>query len=134
MKLLAKILLISVVCIGLVSCEEDQEGIESVIIGRSWTGDVGMSAANGEPLFSTFSFGLDGFGEERQYYEADGVWYETYRFQWWWEDSYNRNLVLDYGRNGISYMDDVWVSGNQLYGTFYLSSDSRGFDFVLYME
>ena len=62
-------------------------------------------------------------------------YYDSFRFQWWWEDSYSRNLVLDYGRyGGISYMDDVRVSGNQLWGTFFFSDDSPGFNFTLYME
>lgn len=40
---------------SLTSCEDDdQYSIESVIIGRAWTGDVGMNAENGEPIFSTF--------------------------------------------------------------------------------
>lgn len=134
MKLLAKILFISVLCIGLVSCEDDQEGVDSAIVGRSWTGDVGMVDDYGEPVISTFSFGIDGFGEERQYY-SDGAYYKSFRFQWWWEDGYSRNLVLDYGRyGGISYMDDVRVSGDQLWGTFYFDGDSRGFNFILYME
>mgnify|MGYP000024507772 FL=1 len=51
-----------------------------------------------------------------------------------WEDGYNNNLVLDYGRAGISYMDDVFVTGNRFRGTFHLSADSPGFDFVLEME
>ena len=76
----------------------------------------------------------DGFGEEVQRYR-NGEYYDSFRFQWWWEDSYSRNLVLDYGRyGGISYMDDVRVSGNQLWGTFFFSDDSPGFNFTLYME
>ena len=101
---------------SLTSCEDDdQYSIESVIIGRAWTGDVGMNAENGEPIFSTFTFGGDGFGEEYQYYSYDGKLY-------------------DYGRAGISYMDDVFVTGNRFRGTFHLSADSPGFDFVLEME
>ena len=70
-----------------------------------------MNADNGEPLFSTFTFWGDGFGEEYQYYSFDGALYERFHFQWYWEDHYNRNLVLDYGRAGISYMDDVRING-----------------------
>jgi len=33
-----------------------------------------------------------------------------------------------------SYMDDVRAGGNQLWGTFFFSEDSPGFDFTLYME
>lgn len=129
-----KILLLSIICIGFTSCEDDQDGIESAIVGRFWTGDLGMSAENGEAIFSTFRFGIDGFGEEKQYYELDGEFYRKYRFQWWWEDRYNRNMILDYGKYGISYMDDIRVSGNQLWGRFFLEDGSRGFDFTLYME
>lgn len=57
-----KILLILMLAVGFASCEDDQGEIEYVITGRAWTGDVGMNAHNGEPLFSTFEFGNDGFG------------------------------------------------------------------------
>ncbi|WP_294611284.1 hypothetical protein [uncultured Bacteroides sp.] len=124
-----------VLTLSLASCDDDdQYSIESVIIGRAWTGDVGMNADNGAPLFSTFTFGGDGFGEEYQYYSYDGARYMNYRFQWWWEDDFSNNLVLDYGRAGISYMDNVRVTGNQLRGTFHVSDDSPGFNFVLEME
>lgn len=116
------------------SCEDDQDVVDSTIIGRSWTGDVGMLDDFGMSVISTFSFGADGFGEEVQRYR-NGEYCDSFRFQWWWEDSYSRNLVLDYGRyGGISYMDDVRVSGNQLWGTFFFSDDSPGFNFTLYME
>lgn len=133
MKLFAKLFLISVLCIGLISCEDDQDDVDYAIIGRSWTGDVGMVDDFGEPVLSTFSFGVDGFGEEHQFY-YDGMRYDKFRFQWLWEDGYSRNLILDYGRKGISYMDNLRVSGNQLWGTFYFSDDSPGFDFTLYMD
>lgn len=124
-----------VFALSLTSCEDDdQYSIESVIIGRAWTGDVGMYAENGEPIFSTFTFWGDGFGEECQYYSYDGAPYDNFRFKWLWEDDYNNNLILDYGRAGMSYMDDVRVTGNQLRGTFFLTSDSRGFNFILGME
>lgn len=133
MKLFTKLFLISILCIGLMSCEDDQEDVDYAIIGRSWTGNVGMVDDFGEPVLSTFSFGVDGFGEEHQFY-YDGMHYDEFRFQWLWEDGYSRNLILDYGREGISYMDNVRVSGNQLWGTFYFSDDSPGFDFTLYMD
>lgn len=121
--------------LSLTSCDDDdQYNIESVIVGRAWTGDVGMNADNGEALFSTFTFGADGFGEEYQYYSFGGELYDQFRFQWWWENDYNNNLVLDYGRAGTSYMDDVSVTGNRFRGIFHLSADSPGFNFVLEME
>lgn len=71
---------------------------------------------------------------EYQYYSFDGALYERFHFQWYWEDHYNRNLVLDYGRAGISYMDDVRINGNRMRGTFYLSDGAAPFDFELRME
>ncbi|MCD8184850.1 MAG: hypothetical protein LUE99_19245 [Bacteroides sp.] len=119
----------------LTSCEaDDQYDIESAFINREWTGDIGMDADNGEPLFSTFTFDPYGFGKEYQYYSYNGALYAEYSFLWKWEDDYNRNLVLDYGRIGVSYMDDVRIVGDELRGTFYVSADDWGFDFTLYME
>ena len=67
MKGYLKILLVLLLAVGLASCEDDQGEIEYVIAGRAWTGDVGMNVDNGEALFSTFEFGLDGFGVETQF-------------------------------------------------------------------
>lgn len=135
MRKYLSILFLVILTLGLTSCEEDDEyDLESIFIGRAWTGDVGMNADNGEPLFSTFTFDGDGFGEEYQYYLSDGLLYDHFRFQWYWEDNFNRNLVLDYGRIGISYMDDVRITGNRMYGIFYLSDDAVPFEFRLEME
>lgn len=38
MKFLVQLFLLSVLCIGLSSCEDDQDVVDSTIIGRSWTG------------------------------------------------------------------------------------------------
>ena len=73
-----KILLILMLAVGFASCEDDQGEIEYVITGRAWTGDVGMNAHNGEPLFSTFEFGNDGFGVETQFYASDGLLYDQF--------------------------------------------------------
>ena len=129
-----KILLILMLAVGFASCEDDQGEIEYVITGRAWTGDVGMNAHNGEPLFSTFEFGNDGFGVETQFYASDGLLYDQFRFQWYWEDRYSNNLVLDYGRNGTSYMDNVDIYRGVMTGIFYLTGDSEGFPFALEMQ
>ena len=51
------ILFLFTLTLTLTSCEEDdQYDIESIFIDRAWTGDVGMNADYGEPLFSTFTF------------------------------------------------------------------------------
>lgn len=66
MKKYLSLIFLWALTLGLISCEDDQYDIESTMIGRAWTGDVGMDADNGEALFSTFTFGGDGFGEEFQ--------------------------------------------------------------------
>ena len=80
MKFLVQLFLLSVLCIGLSSCEDDQDVVDSTIIGRSWTGDVGMLDDFGMSVISTFSFGADGFGEEVQRYR-NGEYYDSFRFQ-----------------------------------------------------
>lgn len=86
-----------------------------------------------EGIYSEFTFDPDGFGEEYQYYR-NGEPYDYFRFQWYWEDRYSNNLVLDYGRNGISYMDDVNIRHGLMTGIFYLTEDSKGFPFTLEKE
>lgn len=73
MKFLVQLFLLSVLCIGLSSCEDDQDVVDSTIIGRSWTGDVGMLDDFGMSVISTFSFGADGFGEEVQRYRNGNI-------------------------------------------------------------
>lgn len=42
------ILLLLMIALGFTSCEgDDQYDVESIFIGRAWTGDVGMNADNG---------------------------------------------------------------------------------------
>ena len=62
MRKFLNILFLMAFALSFASCEgDDQYDVESIFIGRAWTGDVGMNADNGEPLFSTFTFGGDGF-------------------------------------------------------------------------
>ena len=129
-----KICLLCVLAVSLTACEDDQEMVDAALIGRSWTGYVGMQDEHGERVLSTFYFGADGFGEELQRY-YDGEVYDQSRFQWWWEDGYSRNLVLDYGRvGGISYMNNVRIGDTRLRGVFYFSKESSGFNFTLDMD
>ena len=81
MRKFLNILFLMAFALSFASCEgDDQYDVESIFIGRAWTGDVGMNADNGEPLFSTFTFWGDGFGEEYQYYSFDGALYERFIF------------------------------------------------------
>ena len=130
----AKICLLCVLAVGLTACEEDQEMVDAALIERSWTGYVGMRDDYGEQVHSSFFFGADGLGEEIQFYD-DGERYGRFPFRWRWEDSYNRNLMLEYAGNvGISYMDNIRIRGTQMWGVFYFSRKSAGFNFTLEMD
>lgn len=128
-------LLVLLFTFSVTSCRiEETINLEDQIIGRAWTGDVGLDASNGAPLFSTFRFGADGFGTETQYYAANGAFYQEYRYEWYWEPGYRSNVVLNYGRNGISYMRDLEVYRTELSGYFYLEHNSPYYFFRLKME
>lgn len=129
-----KLIFLCVCAMSLMACSEDDDPgyIESEIIGRSWTGEVG--AREGDLyLISSFYFGSDGFGEEIQFCPDCGRKYGPYTFQWYWEDRYSNNLVLDYGKRGVCFMDDLRLHGRHLYGIF---EDEVGgcFDFELCMD
>ena len=135
MKLIKKyagLLLMLTLLVGFTSCEDD-EYLEERMFGRVWVGDVGMNAVNGRILYSEFTFDPDGFGEEYQFFRNREL-YDHFRFQWYWEDRYSNNLVLDYGRNGTSYMDNVDIYRGVMTGIFYLTGDSEGFPFTLEMQ
>mgnify|MGYP000125884631 FL=1 len=135
MKLIKKyagLLLMLTLLVGFTSCEDDED-LEERMFGRVWVGDVGMNAVNGRILYSEFTFDPDGFGEEYQFFRK-GELYVHFRFQWYWEDRYSNNLVLDYGRNGTSYMDNVDIYRGVMTGIFYLTGDSEGFPFALEMQ
>ena len=131
-KKYAGLLLMLTLLVGFTSCEDDED-LEERMFGRVWVGDVGMSAGNGRILYSEFTFDPDGFGEEYQFFRNREL-YDHFRFQWYWEDRYSNNLVLDYGRNGTSYMDNVDIYRGVMTGIFYLTGDSEGFPFALEMQ
>ena len=135
MKLIKKyagLLLMLTLLVGFTSCEDDED-LEERMFGRVWVGDVGMNAVNGRILYSEFTFDPDGFGEEYQFFRNREL-YDHFRFQWYWEDRYSNNLVLDYGRNGTSYMDNVDIYRGVMTGIFYLTGDSEGFPLTLEMQ
>ena len=126
------VLMLLTLLVGFTSCEDDED-LEERMFGRVWVGDVGMNAVNGRILYSEFTFDPDGFGEEYQFFRNREL-YDHFRFQWYWEDRYSNNLVLDYGRNGTSYMDNVDIYRGVMTGIFYLTGDSEGFPFTLEMQ
>ena len=126
------VLMLLTLLVGFTSCEDDED-LEERMFGRVWVGDVGMNAVNGRILYSEFTFDPDGFGEEYQFFRNREL-YDHFRFQWYWEDRYSNNLVLDYGRNGTSYMDNVDIYRGVMTGIFYLTGVFKGFTFTLKMK
>lgn len=143
-----KILFSCLLVLSLSACEADDfyerdyddrhlYEIERVLEGRHWTGDIGMDADNGEALFSTFCFDLHHRGVEIQYYQSDGFEYASCSFKWYTEFCPvcgASRIVLDYGPEGVSFMDDVYFRGSSFYGVFFLSRHDHGYDFKLRME
>ncbi len=143
-----KLAILLFLTLNLIACEADDfydrdyddrplYEVEDMLLGRHWTGDIGMDADNGEPLFSTFCFDFRHQGTEIQYYKSDGLVYAEYPFEWYTEycpDCGACRVVLDYGPAGVSYMDDVYFSGAFFKGVFFLHRHDRGFPFKLRME
>lgn len=136
MKILnyTRIVVILLLTLGFTACDEDEESVENAMIGRIWAGDIGMNGDFNEPIFSEFRFDGDGFGTEYQYYISDGAPYDNFRFQWYWENGYGRNLVLDYGKHGISFMDNVSIRGRFMRGVYFFENGDPGFNFTLEMQ
>lgn len=130
-----KLILFCLLSVAFTACTDDEDPyfIESEIVGRSWSGVVGAADDCPEYLISTFYFGSDGFGDEIQYCPCCRHEYGPYRFQWFWDDPYSNNLVLDYGRGGVCYMDDLSVRGRHLHGVFVNEVDDC-YEFTLHME
>jgi len=131
MKRYLKVLLVCLCTITMVGCTETQDGIENAIIGNTWAGKVGMKTTYGEDLYSVFFFNAQGFGTETQYVQDGNGIYAEFQFQWEWEDSTRPNLILNYGKLGISYMDNLSLIGNTLTGSFLLDEYSDGIPFIL---
>lgn len=130
-----KLILLGLLSLGLAACADDEDPyfIESEIVGRAWTGEVGATDDCPTYLLSTFYFGSDGFGEETQFCPCCRRNYGPFRFQWFWDDPYTNNLVLDYGKGGVCFMDDLSVRGRHLCGVF-VDETEHCFDFTLHME
>ncbi len=67
--------------------------------------------------------------EEYQFFR-NGELYDHFRFQWYWEDRYSNNLVLDYGRKWNLLYDNVDIYRGVMTGIFYLTGDSEGFSML----
>lgn len=120
--------LIGALCFS--SCESDEErGFDiSGMFQKTWFGDMGMNADNGEPLYNyiTFASGASsdhGIGTDEQYYQYDDAPYAIYKFDWviregwlylYYEDGYK--FIIEYPS----------VSGHYFYGT-----TEDGFDIKL---
>lgn len=124
--------LLSVLVLVMSSCEVNViEDNRRDFTDYTWVGDVGMTDHKGEPVYSVFDFSRNGRGLERQYYMSDDAYYNEFVFYWEWDHRYN-DIILDYGQNGVSYMENINFSGRFMYGVFYIDDyDTRGFRFQL---
>jgi hypothetical protein len=132
-RYVGSLMLLALVAVGFSACESD-ETIEERLFGRVWSGDIGLSAMNGEPVYSDFQFFPDGSGTENMYYQYGGRWYQNNPFHWSWDLSQGRSLILDYGNGYVSYMDNVYVGGGAMSGIYYNDDYSDGFSFRLQMK
>ena len=100
----------------------------------AWAGDVGMTDDFGEAVYSVFEFYPGGRGIETQFYMYDDAFYDKFSFFWEWRHGH-REIVLDYGHLGISYMDHLDFFGRTMTGVYYIDEyDSTGFPFRLHRE
>lgn len=123
MKTVKHYLFIAVALIAMISfssCESDEErGFDiSGMYGKTWYGDMGFRANNGERLFSyiTFSSGASsdhGVGTDERCYYDDEI-YDIYKFDWKIQDGW---LYLYYNDGYRFIIEYPSVSGRYFYGT-----------------
>ncbi|MDR0939695.1 MAG: hypothetical protein LBN29_10185 [Mediterranea sp.] len=117
MRCTAAVMLLALIAVSFSACGPD-ESIEERLFGRSWAGDIGLNDEYGYSLYSVFQFLPDGTGWEYSYYQDNDERYNTYQFYWQW-DGRGTNIILDYGGNYVSYMENVYVGGGEMTGIYY---------------
>lgn len=133
-----KLGLLAVALLHLTSCEvgfyddDDIGGAYSeksrLLNSRIWADTYYNS--DGNRCYQELTFGLDRHGEDyiRVEYPNGRVTEEVYYFDWHWADRSQYSLEMYYGPDDISYLDDVWISGNVLSG--YLDGHDNYVDFI----
>lgn len=85
---------------------------------------------DGNRCYQELTFYLDRHGEDylRVEYPNGRVKENVYYFDWHWTDRSQYSLEMYYAPGDVSYLDDVWISGNVLSG--YLDGHNNYVDYV----
>lgn len=121
--------LMAVMMVSLTSCEVEIESFydddnyggayysrSSDLCSRTWVSFY--YDANGNRCSQELDFYLDRTGVDyiRVEYPRGKVEEFEYHFTWNWENYAQTSIRMVYGRNDVSFLDDVWIGGNRLSG------------------
>lgn len=121
--------LMAVMMVGLTSCEVEIDSFydddnyggtyysrSSDLCSRTWVSYY--YDANGNRCRQELNFYLDRTGVDyiRVEYPRGKVEEFEYYFNWSWENYAQTSIRMAYGRDDVSFLDDVWIGGNRLSG------------------
>lgn len=121
--------LMAVVMVSLTSCEVEIDSFydddnyggayysrSSDLCSRTWVSYY--YDANGNRCRQELNFYLDRTGVDyiRVEYPRGKVEEFEYYFNWSWENYVQTSIRMAYGRDDVSFLDDVWIGGNRLSG------------------
>lgn len=128
----AGILMVLMLSIGFISCEDD-ESLFDEVVDHTWVGDLGFFSDDRyqDHLESGIYLGPDGFGDDRLCYYDTGEPYGTIKLKW---SVGGGAIYLDYGNVAAPReLRNVYVNRGRLSASLYI--DGRYYDEVeLYME
>lgn len=121
--------LMAVMMVSLTSCEVEIDSFydddnyggtyysrSSDLCSRTWVSYY--YDANGNRCRQELNFYLDRTGVDyiRVEYPRGKVEEFEYYFNWSWENYAQTSIRMAYGRDDVSFLDDVWIGGNRLSG------------------
>lgn len=121
--------LMAVMMVSLTSCEVEIDSFydddnyggtyysrSSDLCSRTWVSYY--YDANGNRCRQELNFYLDRTGVDyiRVEYPRGKVEDFEYYFNWSWENYAQTSIRMAYGRDDVSFLDDVWIGGNRLSG------------------
>lgn len=121
--------LMAVMIVSLTSCEVEIDSFydddnyggtyysrSSDLCSRTWVSYY--YDANGNRCRQELNFYLDRTGVDyiRVEYPRGKVEEFEYYFNWSWENYAQTSIRMAYGRDDVSFLDDVWIGGNRLSG------------------
>lgn len=121
---LVKILLLTILTIGMTSCGDDYytddylRNSDEKLCGKTWLEEY--TTTEGELCIHQIKFAKEGSGRETyQFYreeETRPYKENSYNFDWEWIDKDMENIEINYGGGDIIYFDNVWVREHNLSG------------------